>query len=262
MSFDQYLEHFERNTPQREKVALAIYFLENERGQTTVSRSDVRDLIRPSRSSISPSSVSPYFRRLENNDGWITDTGNGGYRLTSHGEGEVEARLDESVQRSAREEGDRFLDLSGFEERDQRYEKLVEDINSSYRYRIYDATMVLTRKLFEDLVFQILLHHYAGEDDMMYYDQDNEEHYSFDKLLTNLKDGVPEVRMYSRELDQSMVEEIRDLKEEGNTGAHSIRVDFSDEEVEDWSSEATRFAETLYAILRGIRMRNERQRSS
>ena len=257
MTFDRFLANYDDDARQREKVGLAIYYLETEQNNDDVTQADVRDLIQRSRSSISTSSISSYFTRLRENN-WITTTENDGYRLTHSGREEVESRLDYEALDNPRDEGDLFLDIDEFEDGDDRYERLVADINESYRYRLYDATMVLTRKFFEDMIFQILKTHYAGRQNDMFYDQENGQHYSFDGLLTNLKEGVPELRMYSRELDRPMIEDIRDLKEEGNSGAHSIRIDFTDQEVESLSIEATQYAEIIYETLLGVRIADDR----
>ncbi|MDG5778890.1 hypothetical protein VB779_15605 [Haloarculaceae archaeon H-GB11] len=256
MSFDRFLEHYDSDGGQKEQVGLVIYYLETQQDFDEVTQSDVRSVIQRSRSTISSSSISTYFSRLSDSS-WITDTENSGYRLTHSGEEEVETRLDDEALNSNRDEDDRFLDIDHFENGDDRYERLIEDINESYRYRLYDATMVLTRKFFEDMTFQILKTHYAGVDNQMFYNQDDNRHYSFDDLLTNLRDGVPTLRQYARELDQSMVDELRDLKDEGNSGAHALRIDFDDEEIEEWVDDATRMAEVLYEVLRGARIADE-----
>lgn len=255
MDFDRLLEHLSDAAGQKEQVALSIYYLEEVEEQDHVSPAEVRDVIRRSRSTVSTSSVSVYLRRLKG-DLWVKQPEDGRYRLTTNGRGEVGDMLDEAALDNARGEDDLFLDLDNFED-DDRYQLLVEDINETYRYRIYDATMVLTRKFFEDMVYQILMTHYSGDDVQMYYDHENTRHYTFDELLSNFKDGVPTLRQYSRDLDRSMVEDVRDLKDVGNSGAHSIRVELTDEDVEEWSDDASRMAEILYDVLEGARIADD-----
>jgi DNA-binding PadR family transcriptional regulator len=254
MNFDRFLENFDSDSGQKEQIALIIYYFEQHEGFDDVTQADIKGVIRGSRSTINTSTVSQYISRLRDNN-WITSTENDGYRLSNPGRQGVRELLDEAAIVDHRDEDERFVDTDVVD--DERYDVLIEDINDCYRYRIYDGMMVLTRKLFEDMVFQILKTHYAGKQNDMFYHQANGQHYSFDDLLTNLKDGIPTLRMYSRELDQSLVEEIRDLKEEGNSGAHSIRLDFSDEEVDDWSDDATRFTEILYEVLSGARIADQ-----
>jgi hypothetical protein len=253
MDFNRLLKHFDNDAGQKEQIGLIFYYLEESEGQEEVTQTDVKNVIRRSRSTISPSSVSNYFSRLEGD--WITSTDNAGYQLTHPGERGIKELLDGDAIEDHRPEADRFIDTEVVD--DERYEKLIGDINDCYRYRIYDGTMVLSRKLFEDIVFEILKTHYAGEDVQMFYNQEDDCHYSFNDLLNNLKDGVPTLRRYSRELDDAFVEEVRDLKNAGNRGAHSIRVNFTDEEVEEWSSDATRMVEVLYDLLIGARIADE-----
>jgi DNA-binding PadR family transcriptional regulator len=251
MDFNRLLEHFDEDTGQKEQVALAIHYYEEINNQDNITQSKIKDVIRRSRSSVSTSSISTYFTRLEEAD-WITPTGSGGYRLTPQGRGEVTDRLDENILDNPRNENDHFIDTDVVD--GERHKKLINDINDCYRYRIYDGTMVLTRKFFEDVVFQILKTHYAGDNVQMFYDQDNQRHYSFNELLVNLKDGVPTLRRYARELDRELVEDLRELKNDGNMGAHAIRVNFSDEEVEEWADDATKMVEVLYEVLLGARI--------
>lgn len=256
MEFDTLLKHFDENAGQKEQIGLVIYYLEVQENQSNIAQSDTKEVIQQSRSPITLSSVPTYISRLKDT-GWIKPTENGGYRLTHTGKREVEDLLDDKALNNPRNEEDLFIDFDDFEDGDDHYEKLVGDINQCYKYRIYDATMVLTRKFFEDLVFQILKIHYAGKDNEMFYDQENGQHYSFDDLLSNLEDGVPTLRQYSRELDRQLVNNLRDLKDEGNSGAHGVRVDFTDEEVESWTADATRIADVLYEVLLGARIRDE-----
>lgn len=259
MDIDYLIDHFDDDAGNKEEVALIIYYLENREDNPieAVQPADVREVIRNSRSAVTTSTVSSYFSRL--NSDWISESNGDGYRLTHDGEDGVEALLPDGALDTPRDDGDRFIDSKVFEE--YRYQQLVEDINESYRRHLYDATMVLTRKFFEDMVFQILKTHYAGRDNEMFYDQENNQHFSFDDLISNLREGVPTLRQYSRALDRPLVDNLRDLKEEGNSGAHKIRIDFDDDEVEGWSDDATRIAEVLYEVLQGAHIRDEQESS-
>lgn len=254
MEFDQLLKHFDGNSGQKEQVALVIFYLEEFEDKNSITQSDVKDVIRRSRSTIKPATISEYFRRLEM-DGWISKTEDGGYRLGIDGGPRIRALLDDGAFDSPREAGDHFINTVVFEE--HRFQKLVEDINKSYRYHIYDGTLVLTRKLFEHMIFEILRNQYSGKDNHMFFDVENQRHYHFDELLNNFKIGISELKMYTKErLDDKMVEDIRDLKDRGNLSAHSIRVDFEEGEVEALSGDATYFAEILHEIWKGVQNAN------
>lgn len=255
MDVDYLIDHFDDEAGYKEEVALLIYYLENKDGGTTggVTQAEVKEVIRNSRSAVSTNSVSSYFSRLKGD--WISESNGNSYILTHDGEDGVEELLTDGALDTPRNEDERFIDSDIFEE--HRYEKLVQDINESYRYHIYDGTMVLTRKFFENLVFEILRGEYSGEDTQMFFDQENQRHYSFDELLNNLKIGVPDLKRFTKEgLDREMVEDIRELKEKGNKGAHSIRVDFEEGEVENLSDDATHLAEVIYEVWKGVQNSN------
>jgi hypothetical protein len=254
MDVDQLLRSCSPEAGQKEEVALLLYFYGQIQENGRATQSDIRDIIRDSGSGIRPNSVSMYFSRLED-DRWIKGNGRHGYKLTNDGIDGVEKLLPDNLFESPRDDDDQFIDSDVFEE--EKYQKLVGDINSCYKYRIHDGTMVLTRKFFENMIFEILRGEYAGNDTQMFFDQENQRHYSFDELINNLKVGVPDIKRFTKEsFDREMIEDIRDLKDKGNKGAHSIRVHFEDGEIEDLSTDATFFAEVLYEILKGVESAN------
>jgi len=250
MDIDYLIDNFDDSAGHKEETALIVYYLENGAGKDEgVTQAEVKDVIRNSRSAVSTSGVSTYFSRLDDSE-WISEANGDSYILTHDGEDIVEELLGDDALDEPRDEDDLFIDFDRFE--DKRYDLLISDINECYRYRIHDATMVLTRKLFEDMVFNILKTHYAGDDPQMYYDLENERHYRLDELLDNLKEGVTVLRQYSPLFEKEIVEDIRDLKEEGNRGAHTIRLKFIEEEMEQLSEEATRLIKIIYEIWWGV----------
>ncbi|CDK38404.1 hypothetical protein [Halorubrum sp. AJ67] len=256
MDINYLIDHFNDDAGHKEEVALIIYYIENrsENEIEGVKQVEVKNVIRNSRSRVSTSSVSTYFSRLDD-AGWISEANGDRYILTHDGEDDVEELLADGALNTPRNKHERFIDSEIFEE--DRYQNLVGDVNESYRQHIYDGTMVLTRKFFENLIFEILRGEYSGKDTQMFFDQENQRHYSFDELLNNLKIGVPDLKRFTKEgLDREMVEDIRDLKEKGNKGAHSIRVEFEEGEVEALSDDATQLAEVIYEVWKGVQNSN------
>lgn len=255
INFDQFLKSFDSSAGQKERIALAVYYLEEQENKDRITQSEVKNIIRSSKASITPSSVSMYFTRLKEGK-WLTESGDTGYCLTISGEEEVTSMIDGEILNDKRD--DLFIATDVFEGEDY-YGRLIVDINQCYEYRIYDATLVLTRKFFEHLVFKILQKEYAGEDNQMFYDQENNEHYRFDDLLDNLKDGVPRLRKhtYGQQLDKELVADLRKLKDEGNKGAHSVRIDISEEEIEGIAEDATRLTEILFEVFEGVQLENQ-----
>lgn len=252
MTFEDLLPYFDSDAGQKEQVALAIYCIEENTDDREVTQSDVRTVISGSRSAIQLSSVSQYFSRLDNR-GWITENSNGGYRLTNPGIGNVEGLLDEDALDNPR--GDLFINTDIVDH--HYYETLIENINACYQYRIYDATLVLSRKFFEHLTYTILEGHYGGDDPSMYFNTDEKQQLGFKQLIENLDDAVPDLRMYSGDITTDLVDELDEFRQHGNEGAHSIRVNVTEEEVEEMGENVTYLTEVLYDIFLRIQARND-----
>jgi hypothetical protein len=156
--------------------------------------------------------------------------------------------VDISLAEEPRE--DRFIDTDVVE--DQFYEQLVEDINECYRVRVNDAVLVLTRKLFENLLVDILRGHYGRQNIELFFDADRGYHHSLAELKKNLRDNVSDFRIYSRDIDEELLDKLDDFKEHGDAGAHSIVVGRTDEEIEGMADEATRLTKVLYDLWQGV----------
>jgi hypothetical protein len=252
MSFERLLPHFDSEAGQKEQVALAIYCIEENTEDDEVTQSDVRDVISNSRSNVQSSSIPQYFSRLDDG-GWVTSVANDGYRLTIPGTRNVEGLLDDDALDNPR--GDLFIDTDEVDH--HYYESLLENINKSYQHRIYDATLVLSRKFFEHLVYTILEGHYGGDDPSMFFNTDEKQQLGFGQLVENLRSAEPDLRMYSRDISGDLIDELDKFREHGNEGAHSIRVDVTEEEIEEMADGATRLAEILYDIFLGVRRRDD-----
>lgn len=137
------------------------------------------------------------------------------------------------------------------------YENLLENINQCYQHRIYDATLVLSRKFFEHLTYKILQGHYGGDNVDMFFDINRNLQLGFGDLVSNLRSGVPELRQYSRDLSTDLIDDLEQFRKEGNDGAHSIRVDVSEDEIEEMAGDATRIAEILYDVYEGVRIASD-----
>jgi hypothetical protein len=245
MNFNRFLQHAEYSS-KKEVVGLAIYYLDEFEDQQPVSHEDIRNVIDDSRESVPPKHVSTYCNRLEDAD-WLSPS-NGGYVLSPAGLEYFKGCTDVSFMEEPRE--DRFIDTDIVE--DQFYEQLVEDINECYRVRVNDAVLVLTRKLFENLLVDILRGHYGRQKTDLFFDVDRGYHHSLAVLKKNLRANVDDFRIYSRDIDEELLDRLDDFKEHGDVGAHSIVVGRTDEEIEGMADEATRLTKVLYDLWQGV----------
>ena len=77
------------------------------------------------------------------------------------------------------------------------------------------------------------------------------------QLIENLDDAVPDLRMYSGDITTDLVDELDEFRQHGNEGAHSIRVNVTEEEVEEMGENVTYLTEVLYDIFLRIQARND-----
>lgn len=255
MDIDDFLRNAEYST-NKELVGLCIYFLEEYENYDRVATSDVKELLEQSRAAINPSAIPRRIKDLRE-DGLVTKVGEENhvfhYILTHEGL-------------------DLFFDLSGDSEKGDKvrdtlfiqagivdveyYSTLIDHINLSFQYGINDACLILTRKLFENLVIDILRAEYGGEGINLYFNTETGRFYGLGTLCGNLRDKTAELKHYSRQLDGDLVSRVEQFKEHGNSQAHSVRVDIDDDELEGMSDEATQLTEILYDIREEIRIAN------
>ena len=250
MDFDRLLD-FSDYSRQQEVIGLAIFHCEEYREQQEVSQDEIVELIEGSRESVPKKNIPTYLSRLES-DGYLT-TGSEGYRLKHEGQEYFKEIVSSELIDQPRE--DRFIDTEIADE--EFYDRLVDEINECYRVRVNNATLVMTRKLFENLLADILRGHYGRQDVDLFFDTHRGYHHGLKELKKNLRDNVADFRIYSRDIDEEILDELDEFKERGDAGAHSIVVDVSDEELERMSDDATKLFELLYDTWKGVRIAND-----
>lgn len=249
MRFRTYLQNKTEELSERQTVGLAMYYLLREEDRDSVSASDVREFLRNEPVGIPSENVSKYPSQLRSEGKF--DRTDGNYFLTIEGENYYQELVDlPTGDRQPRE--DSFL--GDVKPPDQFYATLVEDIERTYTHRVYDATLVLTRKLIENLAIDTLRGHYGtGEKIDLFFDPDRNHHRSFSELLDNLEDNSGDLRLYDPRLDDpEFHEQLQAFRQRGNDSAHSITVDVSDAEIEELSSTAQETVPLLFRIQRQL----------
>jgi len=255
MEFDDLLRKSEAST-QQEKIGIAIYYLEEYQAENPIKTSDVRGLIEGSRAAVPKSAVTKRIKTLRR-DGFLTKVGEDGqsfrYVLTHEGLDKFE-ELSGDAEEPEKVRDDDFIDTNKVDV--EYYSTLIEDINKSYQYDINDACLVLTRKLFENLVIDILRAEYGGPEIELYFNTDRGRFHGLGTLTGNLRDKWRDLKHYDRRLDDGLVDRVENFKEHGNAQAHSVRVDIDIDELEGMSVEATDLTEILYDIREEVRIAN------
>ena len=251
MEFDRLLDDFE-GTGQKEVVALAVFYFEEYAEQNEVTETEIYSIIESSRTSVPSSNISTYLRRLQD-DRLLTNAENNGHRLTHDGLGYIKSQLGDIVTENPRDK--LFIDTDIVE--DYFYERLIMDINECYRIRVNSASLVLTRKLFENLLVDILRWHYGMENIEMFYDPDQGYHHGLSRLKQNIRNNVDDFRVYSRDINTDLLDKLDQFRESGDASAHSIVVDVTDGEIEEMANDATQLTDILYDVRRGVQYTQE-----
>jgi len=128
------------------------------------------------------------------------------------------------------------------------YEDLVESVERTYASGLYSATMVMTRKLFENLLIDIMRSHYGVGDSLdEFFDKDRGRYRGFAVILENFGESAQAFKPYDTTLARGkFLSKMDDFREEANTDAHSVSTARSSEEMKEYSRKATKIAKVLF----------------
>lgn len=105
---------------------------------------------------------------------------------------------------------------------DDFYKKLIDEINQAYNLQLPISLSVLIRKLFENLIVDVLRKKYGTDELKLYYDQHRRRFQDFSVLLKNLEAKLPDFHYISASLNKDFISQLNWYRETGNSGAHSI----------------------------------------
>ncbi|MGD1838918.1 MAG: hypothetical protein ACPKPY_12785, partial [Nitrososphaeraceae archaeon] len=99
---------------------------------------------------------------------------------------------------------------------------LVNEINGTFRSGYFTSSLILLRKLFENLLILLLQHKYPKDKPgnlEIYFDQDNNRSRFFSELIKNLNERKKEFTNNERNIEQ-LINRITHLKEKADTTTH------------------------------------------
>ncbi len=141
-----------------------------------------------------------------------------------------------------------FLNLDDSELNGHFYPSLVYEINLSYRVKADQATLVLTRKLIENLIVDSLRKAFSMDEIELFYDTDNSRTLPLSDLIDNMKERRNDLISYSSGVDEELFRKVDELKYRGDASAHSIEEDASNIDMEEKSKIATEVAKVLFRL--------------
>lgn len=130
------------------------------------------------------------------------------------------------------------------------YRDLVREINFCFTNQAYSATIVLIRKLTENLIVDILREKYGMQEIDLFYIQGQRRFRGLSELLANLRSRLDDFDVLG--LKSRHITAMEKLKEEGNAKAHSILDHATKPELRDLRPAARQAVKILLSIREAI----------
>lgn len=128
------------------------------------------------------------------------------------------------------------------------YPDLVENINQCYTMGINDATLVLTRKLLENLIIDIFQKQYGNQRIDLYYLPENHRFKNFSNLIDNFEENLDDLQHLSGSLDSDFIDELDSFRQDANVEAHSIETNITEDEIEVYRNQARHVSQVLFRV--------------
>ena len=132
-----------------------------------------------------------------------------------------EELMDQSFQpRHSIETFPKFLEIKNT--RDDFYLDLIREINLLYAHELPRSLWVMVRKLFENLLIEILRKKYGPQSLDLYYREAQGRHHDFNVLLENFKVRITDFKPIAPELDINLIAPLDKFRARGGSAAHSL----------------------------------------
>jgi hypothetical protein len=137
---------------------------------------------------------------------------------------------------------------------DDFYKDLVAEVNNCYRYGMYVPMRILIRKLFENLVIDVLRKKYKGgkQDVELYFATARGRFHDFAVLCDNLDGRQADFTSIVSGLDSVFFTKLRPFRVRGNSGAHTIELGVVKADVDAERPDANHVAKLLVRAFQNI----------
>ncbi|MGY5881769.1 MAG: hypothetical protein RTV31_16080 [Candidatus Thorarchaeota archaeon] len=143
---------------------------------------------------------------------------------------------------------ERFLDIDN--PPTDAYRDLVNEINFCFVNQAYAATIVLTRKLIENLIVEILRKNYGMSGLDLFYIREKRRFRGLSELIANLRSNVTDFDAFG--LKKRHITTLEKLREEANANAHSILDHATKQELLDLRAPARKAVKSLFSVRESI----------
>lgn len=130
------------------------------------------------------------------------------------------------------------------------YIELQEQINRAFVYNVLSAVQILSRKILENLIIDILRKKYKGPGIELYYNTTKRRFQGFEILLKNLSDKLDagDFKGISDAFDRDLLRRVNEFREQGNSSAHSIELDLRREDIKQKGEEISFLIKVLLKV--------------
>lgn len=140
---------------------------------------------------------------------------------------------------------------------DEFYDKLVLEINNAFKIRLFTATMVLVRKLFEKLIIDLLRQKYGMPQMELFYSEDDNGFLSLSKLISNLRKKIDDFKPYDffkleRE-KESFLNFLWKIREEGSASAHFKESLLGRKEIGDLKPSINKYSDLFVRLIQRVK---------
>ncbi|MHA1221660.1 MAG: hypothetical protein ACTSP3_00095 [Candidatus Heimdallarchaeaceae archaeon] len=137
---------------------------------------------------------------------------------------------------------------------DSFYKRLIDQINITFLDGCFSATTILVRKLFENLLIDLLRKKFSNKkEEHLFWNVEKERFWFFSKIIKNFNSKLTDFKKYSDKLDRTFVKFLNEsIRYQGNQAAHSIEDQISKEDLEKRKKQINNYIEVLFSVFSKI----------
>lgn len=254
MSFDELLAEMDAPSS-TEIVAVVVYYLKvSEDNLGWIRQQQIRDTLAASDHPDAKVAIDHVHIEIQRLDdlGYLRYSPSGGVKISPSGSMWFKSLLQGDCSYGFFSEEWSNLSNSPFDD-------LRREIEQCYQANAHTAVVVLSRKLLENLLIELLRIRYGLETSTereLFYDADRKRFQSFAILIENLENNLGDFRPFSERIDENTVKKLDNIRETGNAGAHSIEVDVEPDKLDTFRKDMNEVLEDLAAVKRGLSSAN------
>lgn len=132
------------------------------------------------------------------------------------------------------------------------FRELINEINIAYSYQLYTSAYVCLRKLFENLIIELLRREFGTTELSIYYWSEKGRFHHFSKLIENFESRVSDFRPHTSSFDQHFFDFLKNFREVADSNAHSIDIYTDSKDFEDKREKMNYTIALLCDVISGV----------